>query len=581
MYSDATPPVLTAEAVLDGVAGVREQQRLLDRGMVVFAVEWAKLNPNYPPPDGFPEYDEDQWLFDQITAAGALSFDASTASTFAIRAGLSEYSAKKLIRESVMLVHFLPLVWARVLAGKQDVWRARLLAGDCYGLSLEAVKFVDEHMSARNVRITATSRERIIDEARSRHMPEEAAHAVAEARNRRGVEIFSHTNDLGVMQLHGELDYPDATALDVALAHGARVLKEAGCDAPLGTRRAWALGDLARMAMGGESLYTITDPLTGEHSAHRPRWNGRGAPVPSVKLFIHLPSSEFFTPTPGSITGDSGSGSGSFGVVQGSDLSGQHIIDTGTVRNWFTRSSQANGYVPQIFVRPVINLNAEAHTGAYEPTEGMREQVHLTTDECIFPFCTRSAHRCDVDHTTPWREDGSGGATCTCNLAPLCRTHHRVKTHGDNASDSEGQHSRWSYVHLGAQEYFWSGPRGTNFIRTPHGTYDANATQNNGAPPHPGSAGAPLPPVDLGEGPAWEDHERVITKLLDKASLTRGAHKHNYAPLWATPPTPRSDDPPEQYLLDGEIPNPIMFHIPAPEPGTPQWNTLIERWLAS
>lgn len=572
MYSDATPAVLTAEAVLDGVAGVREQQRLLDRGMVVFAVEWAKLHPNHPLPDGFPEFDEDQWLFDQITAAGALSFDASTASTFALKAGLSEHSANKLIRESVMLVHFLPRVWAQVLAGKQDVWRARLLAGDCYGLSLQAVKFVDESMSTRSVRITATSRERIIDEARTRYMPEEAAQAVAEVERRRGVEIFSHTNDLGVMQLYGELDYPDAAALDVALAHGARVLKEAGCDLPLGTRRAWALGDLARMAMGGQSLYTVTDPLTGEQSTHRSQWNGRGAPVPSVKLFIHLPSTEFFTPTPEA---------GSFAVVQGTGLSGQHIVDTDMVRNWFTRSSQADGYVPQIFVRPVTNLSDEACGGGYEPTEGMREQVHLNADECIFPFCTRSGHRCDIDHTTPWRQDGSGGATCTCNLAPLCRTHHRVKTHGDNSPDDNGAHAKWSYVHLGGHEYFWTGPRNMSFIRTRDGTFNAHPTQNDGAPPHPGSLAAALPPVDLAEDSTWEEPERVIMKLLDKASLTRGTHHRNYAPLWARMPTTRSDDPPEQYLLDGEIPNPIMIHTPAPEPGTPQWNKLIEGWLAS
>ena len=33
---------------------------------------------------------------------------------------------------------------------------------------------------------------------------------------------------------------------------------------------------------------------------------------------------------------------------------------------------------------------------------------------------------CDHDHVVP---HGDGGATCDCNIAPLCRRHHRLKTH--------------------------------------------------------------------------------------------------------------------------------------------------------
>jgi hypothetical protein len=34
------------------------------------------------------------------------------------------------------------------------------------------------------------------------------------------------------------------------------------------------------------------------------------------------------------------------------------------------------------------------------------------------------AARCDDEHTVPF---GHGGKTCECNLAPVCRHHHRVK----------------------------------------------------------------------------------------------------------------------------------------------------------
>jgi hypothetical protein len=43
---------------------------------------------------------------------------------------------------------------------------------------------------------------------------------------------------------------------------------------------------------------------------------------------------------------------------------------------------------------------------------------------CSFPGCRRPATRCDDDHTLPYDQ---GGRTCECNLAPLCRRHHRAK----------------------------------------------------------------------------------------------------------------------------------------------------------
>ena len=40
------------------------------------------------------------------------------------------------------------------------------------------------------------------------------------------------------------------------------------------------------------------------------------------------------------------------------------------------------------------------------------------------PGCGQPAARCDLDHTRPWHQ---GGLTCPCDLAPLCRHHHRCK----------------------------------------------------------------------------------------------------------------------------------------------------------
>jgi len=67
--------------------------------------------------------------------------------------------------------------------------------------------------------------------------------------------------------------------------------------------------------------------------------------------------------------------------------------------------------------------HAQAH-GGYRPGRKLRHLVSARNATCTAPGCGQPAARCDLDHTTPWHH---GGITCECNLAPLCRHHHRVK----------------------------------------------------------------------------------------------------------------------------------------------------------
>jgi hypothetical protein len=67
--------------------------------------------------------------------------------------------------------------------------------------------------------------------------------------------------------------------------------------------------------------------------------------------------------------------------------------------------------------------HAQAHAG-YRPGRKLRHLVSARNATCTAPGCGYAAASCDLDHTTPWH---LGGVTCECNLAPLCRHHHRVK----------------------------------------------------------------------------------------------------------------------------------------------------------
>jgi hypothetical protein len=60
----------------------------------------------------------------------------------------------------------------------------------------------------------------------------------------------------------------------------------------------------------------------------------------------------------------------------------------------------------------------------YCPPRSLRNLVCIRQRTCSFPGCRRPAVRCDLDHTVPY---DAGGATCECNLAPLCRRHHQGK----------------------------------------------------------------------------------------------------------------------------------------------------------
>jgi hypothetical protein len=84
---------------------------------------------------------------------------------------------------------------------------------------------------------------------------------------------------------------------------------------------------------------------------------------------------------------------------------------------------------PLILKTPLIPIargpcdHARAETG-YHPSRALQHLIRARSATCTAPGCGRPAARCDLDHTTAWDQ---GGRTCECNLAPLCRHHHRCK----------------------------------------------------------------------------------------------------------------------------------------------------------
>ena len=98
----------------------------------------------------------------------------------------------------------------------------------------------------------------------------------------------------------------------------------------------------------------------------------------------------------------------------------------------------------------------------YEASARLKLQTQLRDGTCAFPFCFRPAEACDCEHRVPPTTDrDDGGPTCSCNLAPCCRRHHRAKTTGG-----------WTYLTVEPGVYLWRSPLGYQFLRDHTGTLD-------------------------------------------------------------------------------------------------------------
>jgi len=89
----------------------------------------------------------------------------------------------------------------------------------------------------------------------------------------------------------------------------------------------------------------------------------------------------------------------------------------------------------------------------YQPSRKLAHLISARSPTCTAPGCQRAAARCDLDHTSPYDR---GGRTCECNVAPLCRHHHRGK-------QSEG----WRLEQLSPGVMRWTTPAGRRYLTTP------------------------------------------------------------------------------------------------------------------
>lgn len=440
---------------------------------------------------------------------------------FGAAMGISSAAAAGLMSDALGLRHRLPRVWARVLAGEAQAWRARRIARASVALSQQAAAVVDKAVERIVNRVGPDRLKRIVEGAMWTVDPERAQRDAEAAARARGVWVGrseAGTNTMFIRAASG-----DVVRLNATIATLAQALKDIGDTDSLDARRAKVIGWLPdplavqRLLHAARHLAESTPPETpapaaasGPGSAALARLALAAAPTSAAeptsasarssdagdrftytaladqlasrlaelkasarataradaKLDLDLnlnPPDHPTRPAARSRRGrDLGGGRRDL-YVHLSDVtlaSGEGVIRVeGIGPMLFSQLREVFGH-DQIVVRPVIDLREQVSVDAYEIPHRIRERVVLRDLYCTFPWCNKRATRSiDLDHIKPYDPDGPPGQTSTSNLTPCCRYHHRLKTHGS-----------WTCVRLPNGALKWTSPQGARFIVDHTGT---------------------------------------------------------------------------------------------------------------
>ena len=385
--SDDSTTVLTA------VRAGRSDQLSAEIRTIHSVVDWCVLHETH---------DEDAASFGDhgipLAGDGAPWVLESAVLELCAALGQSTDAGKRYVGSVLEVRYRLPRTWEKVATGDLPFWKARSVAEQTMGLPEQGAEFVDRHVAAVGHKVSCLQLKRLVEEAQTRFDPAEAEKKARAAADGRHLSIHTHQVGInGMVDVTGRLDLRDALDLGAA-----------GCLESRDVRRSIAAGDLAR---GHHSL-----PFDEAGEVQQP-------PRSRVVLHVHLAEAAL-----------QGSAEGCVARLANT----RSPIWADRVRDWCA-SPHA-----QVVVKPVIDLTDHVQIAAYEIPDRLRVQREMVDHHCVFPWCTRPARSCDIDHVMPFDR---GGATCTCNTAPLCRGHHRAKTH-----------SRWTYDRLDETTYLWQSP---------------------------------------------------------------------------------------------------------------------------
>lgn len=376
---------------------------------------------------------------------------------------------------SVLAVkHRHPLMWERFLGGEIWWYEAAEVESKCMSLEPEVARRVDQ--------IIDTARRTMPWHKVMERVPEFIAQADPEwarqQRDRRKARRYVYVDrfEAGSASFNGLLDAKDAVDFESAISAIAKDLPfPDDPDACLTThdkqqiRRAAAVGELARSAFGQDVL-------------------------PQHQLVVHIDATD-----PALDPEDDGTG------VARIEAWGELLTED------LPRFLEGS----KVTVRPVVDVRRIHPEHQHDPSASLRFALQQRNPYDVFPHGTCPATSCDLDHTVPYRDDGTPGQTHPGNLGPLSRRAHRAKTFGG-----------FQLRQPAPGVYHWTTPHGWEFIVDEFGTRQIAEPPRTRLPKPPPDSLDPYldPPQQIpDEPPPLEDELWPILQyeLFDAEAITR------------------------------------------------------------
>ena len=497
-HHDTTPQDIPAESTGDLLTAIRDLDQAADqadRDRFIAIAEWADAHTTGRLlPDLYGTYSladddahteaENAWVARfgmpgadtmlELAGPGAPEVSEFAVIELAAALGRSTDSGRMLLSDAVEARYRLPKIWQRLLDGQVQVWRIRRVTDLTRGLTQEAAAFVDAHLAHVVHTASFTTVKRLAAEAAARFDPEAAEMEEVDTAATLHVTLdLSTAWSIGTangVHLTGLLDRADAEELEHAIRTIADQLAAAGSTDTLDVRRAKALGYLSRGDLTLDLPDIDTDtPAPGGRAASASEERASRPPTRTRQVVLHIHLSEAALAGTPEVDPDTGM----LGLHLARVENHHQTLTADAVREWLA--------VPgtQITVKPVIDLRDQIAVDSYEIPDRISARVKLKRPTCVFPHCTRTSTRTDLDHIeeyVPPDQGGPPGQTATDTLAPLCRRHHRAKTHPSPVSTSsttEQQRStttRWDYRQLTPTTWLWTSPHGLRYLVHPDGT---------------------------------------------------------------------------------------------------------------
>jgi hypothetical protein len=323
------------------------------------------------------------------------------------------------VAHAVRLVEELPDTLAALDAGVIDAYRARVideetgpLAGDA-----ESTRRVEAAALRRAETKTAAALRAFVKRKVIAAAPHKAEQRRESARETRRVDKpFPECDGMGSMQVYGPIEDLAAlfTAIDAAARAGAEAAARArghasgqGGDAnpdggvPLAALRFDVVADWAWSALAAGHLGCCAQDCPGAGQ----RLGGRHGNAATVNVTVPFSTLAGIGDEPGELTG------------------------YGPITAEAARRIAGDAVLRRILTDPATGALLDYGATRYAPPRHLAEHVIARDRTCRFATCSHPAETSQLDHTTAFRPDGTGGPTAASNLGPLHARHHNDKTH--------------------------------------------------------------------------------------------------------------------------------------------------------